>query len=218
LAIGPAIALAIHVPFAIWDAGDLFAAYTKQGGRSIIAESMWYLPLHFFGVVEFPQSVGDEAGAPAWADAGATVVQVLLLIGLLAAAARTRRLDSAVAIAALVPVAFLLTNRVFSPQFVLVAMAGWAIAGAVLVRTRRKQLVLGTAILAAALLNAAVFPHGAPYEGPRWELSSLGFFVLALAITIWGAARAIRSGPSPVVEPELVKETDWPAWPASPSS
>ena len=43
------------------------------------------------------------------------------------------------------------TNRIFSPQFVIVLFAAWAVAGALVVGTRREQLAVG---VAAALVSA----------------------------------------------------------------
>jgi hypothetical protein len=111
---------------------------------------------------------------------------------LVVAAARARTQRAAVALAALAPVAFLLTNRIFSPQFVLVAFAGWALAAALVVRTRREQLWVGVAMAAAALANEFVYPFALPRYDITWVMSSALFFGLALVLTTWLAVRAYR--------------------------
>ncbi|MEP6978487.1 MAG: glycosyltransferase 87 family protein, partial [Thermoleophilia bacterium] len=40
----------VYAPFLLWDPGAVGAAYSRQGGRSITAESVWYLVLHPFGL------------------------------------------------------------------------------------------------------------------------------------------------------------------------
>ena len=80
---------------------------------------------------------------PALGERRGRCLQGALVLALVLAAARARTQRAAVALAALAPVAFLLTNRIFSPQFVLVTFAAWAFAAALLVRSRREQLWVG---------------------------------------------------------------------------
>ena len=78
---------------------------------------------------------------PDWADPAVTVVQLLILAGVLVLAWLARgRLAAGIALAALAPVAFLLTNRIFSSQFLVVLLVAWAIAIALLARSRLEQL------------------------------------------------------------------------------
>jgi hypothetical protein len=184
----------LHVPFAIWAGADLAAAYTTQGRRPITAESIWFPLLHALGIVDAPESVWLPAGAPRWANATATIAQALVLAAILFGAARARQRETAVALAALVPVAFLLTNRIFSPQFVIVMTAGWAVAIALVARSRREQLALGGAILAASGLNVLVYPLRL-----GWEPSSVAFFAAGLGVTAWALGRALVSERRPSV-------------------
>src|SRR5918995_5806441 len=137
------VALA-YVPFLAWNADHVLAAYTRQSGRSITPESMWYLLLRPFDLARVRTHLSFAAGAPEWADALAVVVQVALLLALVLCAVFVRgRLRAAVALAVLAPAVVLLTNRIFSPQLVIVLFASWAVAAALVAGSRREQLAVG---------------------------------------------------------------------------
>ena len=181
--------LVAYVPFAIWDADKVLAAYSRQSGRSITPESVWYLLLRPFDLAHVRTHISFAAGAPEWADVGATVLQFALVAAVVVVAARARDPRAAAAAAALAPVVFLLTNRIFSPQFMLVAFAGWAFAAALLVRTRVQQLWVGVAMATAALANEFVYPFALPHYDRTWVLCSLVLFSVGLALTAWLLAR-----------------------------
>ena len=183
--------VALHAPFVLWD-DDVLAAYERQSGRSITPESLWYLPLRALGLAHVRTHISFSAGAPEWADVAAAVVQILVVLGLVVLAARVADVRSAVALAVLAPAAFLLTNRIFSPQFVLVLFVAWAIAGALLVRTPREQLALGVAAAVASGANAFVYPFALPRYDYTWPVASAALFATALAVTGALAARAMR--------------------------
>jgi hypothetical protein len=129
----------------------------------------------------------------------ATLIQVMLLVALLAAAVRVRRRPrSALALAALAPAVFLLTNRIFSPQFMVVLFAAWAIAGALVARTRREQLLIGVAATGASIGNAFVFPFALPHYDLTWPVCSALVFVLGLGLSAWLALRAVSAEPRAV--------------------
>ena len=151
---------------------DVLAAYSRQSGRTITPESVWYLLLRPFDLAHVRTHISFSAGAPHWANVGATVLQ-----------------------AALVLLVVLLANRIFSPQFVLVAFAAWAVAGAIVLRTRREQLVAGAAMAAAALANMFVYPFALPRYALTWPACSAVLFGVGLALTAWLAIRATRSEP-----------------------
>lgn len=196
------VLLLVHLPFLIWSPGDVAAAYTRQGGRGISAESIWYLFLRPLDLAQVRGHLSFSAGAPEWADVGATLVQVALVLLVLVAAASARsNLRAAVAIAALAPAVFLLTNRIFSPQFLVPLFAAWAVAGALLVPSARKQLVLGLTMMAAAGANAFVYPFALPFYSVTWPIASAILFALGLAVTGWLLARA-------TLRPQLATEDD----------
>ena len=145
-AVGFVVAFAaLTLPYLVWDPDDVWAAYSIQGGRTITGESLPYLPLHWLGQADLGEDFTHEAVVPDWADPAVDR----------RSAADPRRSARAclagawspgcgVALAALAPVAFLLTNRIFSSQFLVVLLVAWAIAIALLARSRREQLAAGS--------------------------------------------------------------------------
>ncbi len=183
----------VYVPFLLWDPGGVGAAYSRQGGRAITAESVWYLVLHPFGLAHLRSHISFGAGAPGWATPVAAVIQALLVLAVVGAAARARSVAAAVALAAIAPVAFLLTNRIFSPQFMVLVTVALALAGALVLETRRQQLALGVGICAATLANAFVYPFALPHYALTWQLASAALFGAGLAATGWLALRALAA-------------------------
>ena len=177
---------ALTIPYLAWEADDVLAAYDIQGGRTITGESLPYLPLHWLGQAELGEDFTHAAVVPGWADPSATIVQLLVLAGVLVVAWLARgRLAAGVAVAAAAPVAFLLTNRIFSSQFLVVLIVAWAVAIALLARSRREQLLLGAGAAAATLLNAFVYPYNLPGPSGLWEPVSALMFAVALSLTGW---------------------------------
>jgi hypothetical protein len=169
----------ITLPFFIWSASGVLAAYGRQGGRGIMAESVYYIPLRMFGIVEPEIRVWHSVGAPI----SVHVIAILLQLGAIGAmiwmATRVRRLNVVVALAAMVPVVFFLSNRIFSPQFFIPIVAMWAIAGSLLARDAREQLQFGLLIFGATLANVLVYPTLLP----AWIVYSTVLFALAFAAT-----------------------------------
>jgi hypothetical protein len=187
------VVVLVYVPFLVWSPDDVLAAYSRQATRSITAESLWYLPLHAAGLAHVRSHISFSAGAPGWADAAAVALQAALVGAALVGAWLLRgNRRGAVAVAALAPVGFLLTNRIFSPQFLLVILAAWALAAALVARSAREQLAVGLAAMAASFANAFVYPFALPWYRVTWEVCSAVLFATALAVTGWLAARAVR--------------------------
>ena len=189
-----AAALLLNVPFLLWNQRNYLNAFHAQGERGITNESIWYFPVRLLGLDDPARNPAAWApiGAPHWADVAAVLVQVALLAGLLVLVALAReRLPAALALAALAPVLFLLGNKVFSVQFLVVLTAAWAFAGALVVASRREQLVVGLLILAATFANAFVYPFHLPDDSDVWVPYSAAMFVAALLVTgilIWRAS------------------------------
>lgn len=184
----------INLPFLLWDASSVKSSYLQQGGREITNESIWYFPLKLFGLTGTDGREWAPAGAPTAANWVAVTVQVLLLLATLALATRALRLPDAVLLAALCPALFLVSNRVFSPQFILVLLAAWAIAASLGARSTREQLVLGVLAMAASFFNLFVYPYDLPYTS--WRPYSAGMWVttvLATAICLRPALRWRRA-------------------------
>jgi uncharacterized membrane protein len=189
--------LVVNLPFLAWQPGEVLAAYGRQGGRDITGESAPYLVLRLFGHAKSAYYFWDPAQVPSWADGAAVAVQLLLTAALLVAVvvARGRR-RAAITLAALAPTVFLLTNRVFSPQFLVLLLASWALAGAILCSTRTQQLAVAGMALAATLANTLLFPTmAAPTpQFSDWTLYSLAVFLFGFAVTGWLIALARRAG------------------------
>jgi hypothetical protein len=183
----------VHAPFVVWAPHETLAAYTRQTGRAITPESLWYLLLRPFDLARVRSHISFGAGAPAWADVGATALQAAAVVLVVVVAARARTRAGAVAAAALAPGAFLIGNRIFSPQFVLVLFAGWAFAAALGLRDRREQLAAGAAMALAAVGNAFVYPYALPYYDVTWPLASLVLFTVAVTLTAVLSVRAAQA-------------------------
>jgi hypothetical protein len=95
-------------------------------------------------------------------------------------------MHAAIASATMAPVVFLVFNRVFSPQFLVVLLAAWAVAGSLLARSRRDQLLLGILLFGATLSNTLVYPT----RLAAWGLFSGTLFLFALIATGWVYVRA----------------------------
>jgi hypothetical protein len=181
----------VYVPFLVWSPSEVAAAYTRQSGRSITPESLWYLALRPLDLAHVGRHISFSAGAPRWANAAAVALQLAALVALGVAAARPgRSLRAATVLAACAPAAFLLTNRIFSPQFVVVLFAAWGTCAALLVRSRGEQLAVGAAMAAAAAANTFVYPNALPHYDVTWLVCSAVLFGVGVSLTAWFAARA----------------------------
>ena len=136
----------VYVPFLVWSPTEVLAAYSRQSGRSITPESVWYLAAapvrpraraHAHLVLGRCAALGERRAPWPFRSLRCCVVFAAAVRARAAFVRRSRSPPCA-------PAVFLLTNRIFSPQFVLVAFAAWAIAAALVVRTRREQLAVGS--------------------------------------------------------------------------
>jgi hypothetical protein len=180
--------LAVNLPFLLWVPGKVLDAYGTQGGRGLTGESLLFIPLHVLGAADVEGEFHDPAVVEPWVNGAAVAIQILLLLALAAVVVwHVRTLAVAVAFAALMPVVFLISNRIFSPQFLVVLLGAWAVAGSLLARTRWDQLVFGGLILGATLANVLVYPT----ESQDWLKFSALLFVFALAATTWVVVRGV---------------------------
>lgn len=191
VATGFAVAFAVlTLPFLAWDAENVLGAYELQGDRGVTGESVWYLPLALAGMATAGPNPSDDAGVSAGLNVAITLVQGALVAALVVLAARVRVRARAVALAALAPAAFLLANRVFSSQFLVLLVAVWALAAALVVASDREQLTVGFAIAGATFANALVHPYTVPVA---WQLASAVMFALAIGLTAWLVTGAVRA-------------------------
>ena len=182
----------VHVPFLLWAPADVLHAYREQGGRGITGESLPYIPLHVLGRARAAEEFWDPAEVPAWADGAAVVAQAaVLLVAFALVVWFAQSLRVAVAFAALMPLVFLVSNRIFSPQFLVLFLAAWAVAGSLLARSRLDQLLFASTALAATLANVLVYPTQSPY----WFRYSALLFLLAVAASTWVVVRGATERP-----------------------
>jgi hypothetical protein len=183
----------VNLPFlALWP-GLVLHTYNVQGSRGISGESLLYLPLRLLGDAELRPGgeIWSDAVVPGWAKMLAVLLQVLSVVVVFAVVARVRmRLRAGVAVAAMAPVVFLLTNRTFSPQYLVTIFAAWAVAGALLVRSKYEQAALALPMLGATLANVLVYPTVTP---TYWWVCSGVLFLFALVATLWVLLRAVTA-------------------------
>jgi hypothetical protein len=187
--------VACHLPFLVWSPGHALYAYRYFHGQGVTGESIWYLLLAPAGRATVSlRQFWLPAHVPGWVNPTTTVVQAGVLLALAVVAWRVRSsARAAVAVAAVAPVFFLLLNRVFSPQYLVLMVAGWAIAGALLLNSRREQLLLGAGVMLATTTNALVYPYTL-YQANLWRVASAVMFAAGLSVSLWLVARAIRAG------------------------
>jgi hypothetical protein len=190
-----AIALA-SLPFALRDPGAFLAPYTLQGGRPLIGESLWFLPALLAepgllaGLTHPWSNVESSAIAPGLTVAAQGLALAALALPLLLLPPERRR---TLALAALAPGAFLLLNRIFSPQYVLLITVSALAAGAATLR-RREALVLVGLLAAMQAANLLVWPYTSRY----WLAASAVLFGVGLPLLAWLAARAALPRPAPL--------------------
>jgi uncharacterized membrane protein len=188
----------LHLPFLIWSPTEATYAYRYFNGQGVTGESLWYLLLALFDRATVPiREFWLPATVPDWADSATLVVQALTLAGLGIAAWRARgSLRAGIAVAAMAPVFFLLLNRVFSPQYLVLMLVAWCIAGALLVERPREQLMFGVAVMAATTANALVYPYTLQQHG-LWRVASAFLFVVGLGASAWVVWRSSRDAKLP---------------------
>jgi hypothetical protein len=172
----------LTIPFFAWQPAAVIDTYEFQGDRGINGESLWYLVLAPLGLAAQGETPSADAGVSAFVDGAATILQLAVVAALVLLATRLASARQAVAVAALVPAAFLLTNRVFSSQFLVLLLAVWAVTAALVVRSAREQLAIAGAAAGASFANALVHPYTLPFG---WAAASLALFALALGLTAW---------------------------------
>jgi hypothetical protein len=182
----------INLPFLIGWPGKVLDAYRLQGVRGITGESLYYIPLRLVHVVGPQTRLSHPIGAPDWANTAAIAVQAVLLLAIvLAAFLLSDDIRVGLSLAAIAPVVFLLTNRVFSPQFFVMLLAAWVVAAALLARSAADQLGFGILLFAITLLNVLVYPTHVDH----WAAYSALLFLLSFAATGWVLVRSFETAP-----------------------
>lgn len=182
--------LALTLPFLAWSPDEVVAAYTTQGGRDVTGESVFYPLLRLFGIARVESFYDAPLMVPGWVDGAMIAVQAIAVLGTVMCAVTVPRLREATVLAAATPVVFLLTNRIFSPQFLVLLTVAWAFAGALVSSNRYDQLLIGGLAMVATLANILVYPTSLYH----WLYASTVLFIAAFAATAWMLARATGLG------------------------
>jgi uncharacterized membrane protein len=193
--------LLVHVPLLLWRPHEVLHAYTMQNERTVTAESFVFLPLQLFRDAEPGYWYFGTADVDANANRDAIVFQLVAVacVTLVAVLSRTR--SAAVAVAGLTPAVFLLTNRIFSPQFYVLVLAAIVVAAALVVRRRAELLAVIGACAVATTANTILFQSllGAqPVETvPNWQVVSSLAYVPTIVAALWLCARAVLQSAEP---------------------
>jgi hypothetical protein len=186
--------LIANVPLLLWKPSELLAAYTTQSARTVTAESFVYLPLHLFWDARPGYWYFGAADVPPGGNHAAFWLQVVAVAGVIVLAALARTRSSAVALAGLAPAAFLLTNRIFSPQFFVLVLAAVLVATALVAHKQAELFALAGACAVATTANTVLFQSllGAQPVAtvPGWMLVSALVFLPTIVVTIWLVVRA----------------------------
>ncbi len=190
--------LLVTIPLLLLRPHEALAPYTAQSARSITGESLPYLPLRLLGLGRPARHYYGPAIVPSWSNGAAMALQALAVLAVIALVAAARTRTSAVGLAAVVPAVFLLTNKIFSPQFFVLILAACAVAAALLVREAWELLVLVAVVGAATIANTTLYPGLARpvADVPGWTYASAAALLLGVAATGWLVDRGLRRAPA----------------------
>ena len=194
--------LLVLLPFYWADAAKFWHPYQFQAGRALMGESAPFLlqwavldPAH-----TLPGRPWGEPPTILLSNGVITLVQGLLVGGLGVLAWMRARTAATWAVLGLMAVAaFTLSNRIFSPQFVIALGWTWAAALVLLRPGVRALLAALFALLLIGLANFLVFP----LWPDAWPVASLVLFLLAGGLTgalVWAALAPPRA-PAGYVQP-----------------
>jgi hypothetical protein len=186
--------LVANVPLLLWKPGDVLAAYTTQSARTVTAESFVYLPLRFFWSVRPGYWYFGAADVPPDANRSAVWFQIAAVAATMVFVVLARSRVSAIALAGLVPAVFLLTNRIFSPQFYVLVLAAIIVAAALVVRSSSELFAVAAACAVATTANTILFQSLLGTQPvatvAHWELLSAAAFLPTVTVVVWLIARA----------------------------
>jgi Glycosyltransferase family 87 len=169
-------AAVIVVPFLVWSPHAVWSSVSRQAPRRLTPESLWYLPFRLLHSASQPGAIYDAAAVSSWVNRAVVVIQVLALLALAVYVVwRRPPLPRAVTAAAAAPVLFLLLNKVFSAQYLLVILAAGCLAAGLVERGR----IVAVLLLVAATANVLVYPVGI-----AWRPASVVLFVCGLAAVV----------------------------------
>lgn len=185
--------LVVDLPVAVAAPSGFGRFFSFSRTRGVDWGSLWYAPEHHRGR---PLDVGLRAGAaPGRLNALVTITLVIGLVGVVVLALRSRHRPRLAQLAFLTMVAFLLTNKVYSPQYAL-----WILPLAVLARPRWSAFLVWQA--SEVLEFAGVFYYLIGIDKPGQGLPFpwfVGSVLLRDAVLLGVAWLVVRE----VLHPEL---------------
>jgi len=178
-----AAVFAASLPFAWHDWDAFLSPYVLQSQRRMIAESVWFPIMGLFEPQRFaplPQPwTGVRSGNISISFM--TGCQLLALAALwLAQVARGAERRHTLALAALAPATFLLLNRVFSPQYLVIITVCALVAGSLTLRKYAIRVLMAILVVVQGL-NLLVWPNVVHY----WLAASVIMFIMAIGLVIW---------------------------------
>jgi hypothetical protein len=184
LGFGLGVAL-FSLPFALANWQMFLSPYLLQGERQFIGESIWYPIALIFEPELHLLNRPPYAGMPSSYLSSSLMVgiQLAALLGLgLIQMLRPLSWRRTLILSALAPAVFLLLNRIYSPQYILIIVVCWYAAAAVSLSVRH-ALVL---VLLATLMEAANFLVW-PYTQEYWLWASIVHFLIGVGLMLWMA-------------------------------
>jgi hypothetical protein len=165
--------------------------YRFQGDRLLTGESLFFTLLRPLGLAETGEFPWDAAiAARSWTTM-ALAVQIVAVVAVCAWV--WRRPHEMMRAAALAPVAWLATNRVFSAQFNLFVLVALGVALALSTLTTHRRRLLAVALAAVAVSNYSVFPGHDSF----WFATKVVYWVGLSVVIVVLLRSSVRPRPAP---------------------
>jgi hypothetical protein len=168
--------------------------YALQSSRPLMGESLLYLPAYLLEANVRAASTALAPWDPVKTDLfNNTLATWVLLIGeglvLLCCAVTRVREETTVGFAGLGVAVFIIMNRVYSPQFIIVLFVAYTLGFISLSSSDRGSLTMALTFLTLSLLNYLIWP----VWSHDWLVFSAMFFALNLALVLWLGFQSIRA-------------------------
>jgi hypothetical protein len=168
--------------------------YAVQSSRPLMGESLLYLPAYLLEANVRTASTALAPWDPVKTDLiNNTLATWILLISeglvLLCCAVTQVREETTVGFAGLGVAVFIIMNRVYSPQYIIVLFVVYALGFISLSSNDRGSLTLALTFLTLSLLNYLIWP----VWSNDWLVFSALFFALNLALVLWLGFQSLRA-------------------------
>jgi hypothetical protein len=171
------------IPFWLISPEKFVYTYQFHAKRTITAESFFFIPSYFLepSLRKTAEITPWDPIRPSPISVRTAVMLQALFIGaiLIVFALLPPKRERSIAFAALAVVAFILLNRIFSPQFMLFILGAYLASFSATIRSRKALLFFISSLGFLTLANFIVWPTFASY----WFFGS--FVLFSLAWTLW---------------------------------